>query len=135
MLLQHIVNLYFLQKIDWSNLNENRLKEVEMEFTKTVKNIELELALCDEPIVLKEIIERNEEHDFMPINLMFLVYQQLTRLLDDKISNLQDFSNYLLLYGPDWQEEADQIILAVDNGQIEKAVQIALEVDYDKYQH
>lgn len=135
MLLQHIENLYFLQKIDWSNLNENRLKEVEMEFTKTVKNIELELALCDEPIVLKEIIERNEEHDFMPINLMFLVYQQLTRLLDDKISNLRDFSNYLLLYGPDWQEEADQIILAVDNGEIEKAVQIALEVDYDKYQH
>ncbi|WGU94450.1 hypothetical protein QJQ58_28855 [Paenibacillus dendritiformis] len=134
-MLQHIENLYFLQKIDWSNLNENRLKEVEMEFTKTVKNIELELALCDEPIVLKEIIERNEEHDFMPINLMFLVYQQLTRLLDDKISNLRDFSNYLLLYGPDWQEEADQIILAVDNGEIEKAVQIALEVDYDKYQH
>ncbi|MGG3835837.1 hypothetical protein ABEV00_02280 [Paenibacillus thiaminolyticus] len=134
-MLQHIENLYFLQKIDWSNLNENRLKEVEMEFTKTVKNIELELALCDEPIVLKEIIERNEEHDFMPINLMFLVYQQLTRLLDEKISNLRDFSNYLLLYGPDWQEEADQIILAVDNGEIEKAVQIALEVDYDKYQH
>lgn len=134
MLLQHVENLQSLQKLDWSNLEESRLREVENEFNKTIKEIECFVELCDEPSALKKIIEENEAHDFMPIHLMFKVYQQLIRLLDDKISALQDYSSYLLLYGPDWQDEANGITVALDNGEIGRAVQIAMEVDYDKYQ-
>ncbi|WP_132946126.1 hypothetical protein [Tumebacillus sp. BK434] len=133
-MLKHIDNLQLFQKIDWSRLSEMELMKIEAEFNRVLSDIEIELNACQVPSIIKEIISRNEEQDFLPVHLGFLVYQRLVQLEENKVLALQSFSDYLLLYGPDWQDEADQMAVALNNNDLERAVHIALKVDYDKYQ-
>lgn len=45
----------------------------------------------------------------------------------------QNFANYLLLYGPDWEEEANDILDCVKSNDLQAAYRLALRVNYDKY--
>ncbi|USG64643.1 hypothetical protein NDK47_21240 [Brevibacillus ruminantium] len=132
--MEHIETIQMLQKLNWSSLGEKEIKEIELKYNLAIAGIAEELKLINNPSVLKGIINNNDFNDSMPIETMFRVYQQLIRIEDDKYSVLENFSKYLLLYGPDWQDDSTAITTALDNGEIENAVQIALQVNYDKYQ-
>lgn len=134
LLKEYIETIQMLQKLNWSNLGEKELKEMELKYNLVITGIAEELKRVNDPSLLKEIIINNDSNDYMPIETMFRVYQRLISIEEDKYSVLNDFSRYLLLYGPDWQDESTEITTALDNGEIENAVQIALQVNYDKYQ-
>lgn len=83
---------------------------------------------------LREIVDANWEDLFtMPIETMFKVYQRLIELTPKEESAFLDFAKYLLLFGPDWEEEAEMIVDHIERGEYDKAFDIGMKVDYDKY--
>ncbi|MBO8172922.1 MAG: hypothetical protein H0Z33_13665 [Bacillaceae bacterium] len=75
----------------------------------------------------------DQDSYFLPIEGMFCLYKRLIQLETSDKDILIDFAHYLLLYGPDWEEEAKQIITHVKDGDVDKASKKAMEINYFKY--
>ena len=109
-----------IEEITYPNYSKYKVR-----FTDELKN-------TLNPEILFEIVEKDEWE--MPVDLMFLVYQRLIELHPQK-DVLLTFANYLgFVGGPDWEEEVDSIKKFVNEDKISKAVEVALKVDYYKYQ-
>lgn len=133
-MIKELVNtIRSLMGVNRNELSEVQLISVNKKIKDTMEKIEIELKCTQDASILKEIIEEDRYLYIFPIDLMFHVFQRLIQLETDKKRYLEDFQNYLLLFGPDWQEEAKEISNALEKENIETAVSIAQQVDYDKY--
>lgn len=65
----------------------------------------------------------------MPIDTMFKIYQRLLEIEFKDISVFVSFANYLLLYGPDWEEEANDILMCVKSNDLQGMYHVALNVN------
>ena len=99
-----------------------------------ITEFEIKLKENKDSKLLINIVEGNKENYLIPIDVMFLVFQRLIELQPNK-NHLLDFSIYLWnVGGPDWKEELEAIEKLVKEDKIHEAVEIALKVDYYKYQ-
>lgn len=84
--------------------------------------------------VLRAIIDQNREDLVFPIECMFEVYKRAIALSPRDAAMISGFADYLLLFGPDWAEEAEEIERCIQDHKIEAAVRVVMQVSYDKYQ-
>ncbi|MFT9820047.1 hypothetical protein [Lysinibacillus sp. NPDC056185] len=134
-LLQSTEEIINLLNYDWTNLNKRETRETELKFNSAIENFNSELINTTDSKLLEQIIKKDKQDFILPIEIMFKTYQRLIeiRLYNEKI--LLDFAEYLKISGPDWDEEANEIVENVKIKQLEVAVKIAKTVDYNKYQH
>jgi len=120
-----------VRQINYLTLSKNEIYEIEREF-KLLCDTYLQCILkCNDPKVLHEIIERDWNSFDLTIPLMFETYKRLIVLEPSALDNYRLFSQYLLLYGPDWEEEAN-VILESLNSNLNMAFNIAQSINYDK---
>lgn len=127
-LVERIIHYYSFDwrgKLDKNQVNKD-LEDTIQEYNKKVK-YEFDTD------VLTKVTKINWENLLMPIDSMFLTYQRLICITKD-LNILRDFAEYLFLFRPDWEEEAKKIIYLIENNDIEQAIIIANQVDYDQYQ-
>lgn len=126
--------IWQLQEMNWLHFSVEEQKKWNRDFEDTVglliKKIEQNNS---DASVLVFIKEKDQESYLMPVEVMFKVYQQII-ILDYKVPDyLQEFAGYLSFYGPDWEDEADDINQFLGEGKMREAKEVALGVDYDKY--
>ncbi|MNC39120.1 hypothetical protein D3C75_877600 [compost metagenome] len=126
--------IWQLQEINWLHVSVEEQKKWNRDFEDTVglliKKIEQNNS---DASVLVFIKEKDKESFLMPVEIMFKVYQQII-ILDYKLpDHLREFAGYLSFYGPDWEDEAADIIQFLGEGKLSEAKEVALGVDYDKH--
>ena len=85
--------------------------------------------------ILEDIITKDKQDFILPIEIMFKTYQKLIGIGLSKEMLLLDFADYLRIYGPDWEDEANRIFENVNKKQLDQAIKAAETVDYNKYQN
>lgn len=126
--------IWKLLDIDWFELPLEEQNKLNATFEDTIKLLmekiqEKEIDIFE----LGFIKEKDLESHSMPVDVMFKVYQKIIYLGYDTEENLKAFANYLSFYAPDWEEEVDNILKYLDEGNVKKAKEVALSVDYDKF--
>ena len=121
-----------LSKINWSLLSSENHTKIDLEFKELIELFEKNVTKSKESNTLSQILDIEEREDVLPIPSMFVIFKQLI-LIEQKKEYLDFFSRYLLRYGPDWEDEANNIKTEINNGNINKAAEIALSISYDKY--
>jgi hypothetical protein len=126
--------IWKLRDINWSDFSLDEQKKLNATFESTIKLLKEKIEENDTDV--SEIVfikEKDQESYSMPIDVMFKVYQKLIIFDYNTVENLKDFANYLSFYGPDWEEEVGDILQYLDEGKINEAKEVALSVDYNKY--
>lgn len=129
-ILKNINKIRELNKVDWGKAN---FLKFEKELNIQIEEFEKELHNVTDPQILRSIIAQDEDDYFMPISTMFKIYQRLITLQPNDKNSMKKFSNYLLIYGPDWEEEAKKIADCIDDNKLDEALSVSMHVDYDKY--
>lgn len=121
-----------LREINYLELSQEQIVVIEEKFKKLCKeylNI-LEVNNEDEEM-LKIVVEDRYSLSF-PIPLMFKTYQRLIEIKPTEITHYRMFVDYLLLFGPDWEEEALEITGLIEQQDYLKASESVNKVDYYK---
>lgn len=128
------MEIWKLRDINWADFSLEEQKELNVRFENAIKL--LKVRIRDSDTDLSEILfikEKDQQSYSMPIDVMFEVYKKLILTDYKTIENLKEFANYLSFFGPDWEEEVVVLLQHLDEGNINMAKEIALSVDYNKY--
>lgn len=128
-----VQEIHKVRHLNWLDFDENEQKTMSQNF----ENLKRHLETCLSTITIREpldnIIRLEMEQSFMPVDTMFKIFQCLIRIEMKDSSVFINFANYLLLYGPDWEEEAKEILMYAKSNDLEEMYRVALNVNYDKY--
>lgn len=124
--------IWELRDINWAEFSLEEQTVLNEKFEKAIKLLEEEIENTD-ITDLDYIKEKDKESFSMPVQVMFKVYQNIIQIDYNISENLKGFSNYLSFYGPDWEEEVRDILNFLEQDKIEEAKEIAMKVDYHKY--
>ncbi|MEW9674274.1 hypothetical protein [Ammoniphilus sp. 3BR4] len=126
--------LYKLSQLNWLDYTDEEQKSLNEKYMTLKDNFEIALQTVHEPTLLERIAQKDKAEFFMPVDTIFHIYQRLIQLKPNDKTAYQDFVFYLEFYGGlDWEEEANQIKKYLSLDEMEKAFNIAISVDYDKY--
>jgi hypothetical protein len=126
--------LYRLSQLNWLDYSDEEQKSLSEKFILLKENIQNELEFIKEPTVLEKIIQMDKSEFLMPIDTIFHVHQRLIQMKPNEKTAYQDFVFYLEFYGGlDWDEEAKEIKEYLSLGEMDKVFNIAMSVDFDKY--
>jgi Rad3-related DNA helicase len=126
--------IWKLREMNWSDFSLEEQKKLNEKFENTIRLLKEKIKENDSDVSeLVLIKEKDQESYSMPIEVMFMVYQKLILSDYKTLVNLKEFANYLSFYGPDWEEEVGDILQYLDERKINEAKEVALKVDYNKY--
>lgn len=94
-----------LMEADWQNNSaqlSSRMAEIKARFLQEIIHVNY-------PDFLRKIIEIDTDLE-MPFDIIKATYQQLLKLGYRDTSTLRNYAHYLLLHGPDWDAEANNIL-------------------------
>lgn|GEM_PF-2939715 len=112
--------------------SQKEREELDISYLRCEEEFLRELEETTNLDLLLTIIEEDKNNHRIPIDLIFRVYQRLIELKLYRESFI-DFANYILLYDPDWKEEASTLIEFANSSEFEKAKVVANSIDYDKF--
>lgn len=124
--------IWELRDINWAEFSLEEQTVLNAKFEKAIKLLEEEIEKTN-VTDLVYIKEKDQESFSMPVQVMFKVYQNIIEVDYNISENLKDFANYLSFYGPDWEEEVRGMLHYLEQDKIEEAKEIAMKVDYFKY--
>lgn len=124
--------LYDLLQKDWSNYGLAEQHNMEQQLNNFINLFLTEIDKESSRKELNSILEFEKNHFFLPIPCLFKLYQRQLTLTKTNISIYKEFVDYLRLYGPDWEEEANKIDKLINCGKLTEAYKYALEVNYNK---
>ncbi|WP_438349579.1 hypothetical protein ACP8HI_02565 [Paenibacillus sp. FA6] len=133
MALQDIVEqICLLINKDWSQFEHKEVKNMRNILKSLSDNLFSEIENTNDTDCLEEVIDYENEHFFLPIPCVIKLYQRLIFL--DKRNKLyyESFVDYLLQYGPDWEEEGTTLTRLYTSGDFEKACDFAQKVEHYK---
>jgi hypothetical protein len=129
----YVQEIHKIRQLNWLDFDENEQKSLNRNFDSLKRQLESCLSTVMKREPLDRIIRLEMEQFFMPIDTMFKIYQRLLKIEPKDFSVFVDFADYLLLYGPDWEEEANDILMNVKSNDLQGMYRVALSVNYDKY--
>ncbi|MFB2835945.1 hypothetical protein [Floridanema evergladense] len=94
-----------LMEADWQNNSaelSSQMAEMKVRFLQ-------EIIQLNQPDMLQKIIELDTDLE-MPFDIIKATYQQLLKLGYRDTNTLRNYAHYLLLHGPDWDAEANNIL-------------------------
>ncbi|MFB2893729.1 hypothetical protein ACE1CI_12525 [Aerosakkonemataceae cyanobacterium BLCC-F50] len=94
-----------LMAADWQNNSaelSSQMAEIKIRFLQ-------EIIQVNQPDMLQKIIELDTDLE-MPFDIIQATYQQLLKLCFRDTNTLRNYAHYLLLHGPDWDAEANNIL-------------------------
>ncbi|UPK42117.1 hypothetical protein [Paenibacillus pabuli] len=94
---------------DLSKLDQSELKTTRETVESLSNELLSEIGHTDNSDYLLEAINYELTHFFLPIRCVMKMYQRLILLNPTNSSYYEWFTDYLLQYGPDWQEEANEL--------------------------
>lgn len=126
--------IWKLRDINWSDFSSEEQGVLNEKLENAISLLKEKIEEYSTDVTeLVFIKEKDQESYSMPMEVMFKVYQKLI-LTDYKINeSLDEFAKYLSFYGPDWEEEVSEIFHYLDEGKLNEAKEVALKVDYNKY--
>lgn len=128
-----VQEIHKIRQLNWLDFDENEQKTMSQNFENLKRHLETCLSIITIREPLDNIIRLEMKQFFMPVDTMFKIFQSLIRIEMKDSSVFVDFANYLLLYGPDWEEEAKEILMYAKSNDLEEMYRVALNVNYDKY--
>lgn len=130
MTIQKLVEeLHQLIDQDWSKLNPNELKTLRESVESLSNQLLSEIDLTDNSDHLVEAINYELTHFFLPIPCVMKMYQRLIWLNPTNPSHYEWFTDYLLQYGPDWQEEANELTELYTKGNFQSACDFSQKIE------
>jgi len=94
-----------LMEADWQNNSSelsSQMAEMKVRFLH-------EIIQVNQPDILQKIIELDTDLE-MPFDIIKATYQHLLKLGFRDTDTLRNYAYYLLLHGPDWDVEANNIL-------------------------
>ena len=94
-----------LMEADWQNNSaqlSSQMAEIKVCFLQKIIKV-------NQPDILQKIIKLDTDLE-MPFDIIQATYQQLLKLGCRDTDTLRNYAHYLLLHGPDWDAEANNIL-------------------------
>ncbi|ACX64808.1 hypothetical protein [Paenibacillus sp. Y412MC10] len=120
------------REINYLELTQEHRAVTEEKFNNLCKEYLDNLVLSNENEEMFKIITNDWNSLSFPIPLMFKTYQRVIEIKPTEITLYSMFVDYLLLYGPDWEEEALEITEHIKQKDYIKALETVNRVDYYK---
>jgi len=95
---------------NWSTLDQTELKTTRETVDSLYNKLLSEIDHTDNSDHLLEAINYELTHFFLSISCVMKIYQRLIWLNPSNLFYYEWFTDYLLQYGPDWEEEANALI-------------------------
>lgn len=131
--LQEIVEqIHFLISKDWSKFEQEEVIIMREELDNLTIKLMTEIDKVNDIDCLEKVIQYENEHFFLPIPCAIKLYQRVIFLSKTNISHFEGFVDYLLQYGPDWEEEANILKDLYTNCKFEDAIEYAQKIEYYK---
>ncbi|CAM3412118.1 hypothetical protein SABR111722_07760 [Saccharibacillus brassicae] len=121
-----------LREINYIELIQEQHDLTEHKFNNLCKEYLDNLELSNENEEILKIITEDWNSLSFPISLMFKTYQRAIEIKPTEIALYKTFVDYLLLYGPDWEDEALEITEHLKQKDYIKALKEVNKVDYYK---
>jgi hypothetical protein len=99
-----------LMEADW----QNNSSELSLQMAEIKVRFLQEIIQVNQPDILSKIIELDTDLE-MPFDIIKATYQQLIKLGFRDTDTLSNYAHYLLLHGPDWDAEANNILAKLSN--------------------
>lgn len=133
MTVQGIVEqIYSLMSKDWSKVHQEETNSMSNSLDYLSNCLMLEIDKEESTNSLESIIHFENEHFFLPIPTVIKLYQRLILLSQTNKSYYEGLVDYLSLYGPDWEEEANTITRLIDSANFEEAKDYVQNIEYFK---
>ncbi|MDN4600157.1 hypothetical protein P5G61_02865 [Paenibacillus sp. F6_3S_P_1C] len=130
MTIQKIVEeLHQLIDQDWSKLDQAELKTTRETVDSLSNQLISEIDHTDNSDDLLEAINYELTNFFLPIPCVMKMYQRLILLNPASPSYYEWFTDYLLQYGPDWQEEANALTELYTKEDFQNACDFAQKIE------
>ncbi|BBW98614.1 hypothetical protein ACPVTF_16060 [Geobacillus icigianus] len=133
MALQSVIQQIFcLMNKDWSKYNNDERNNMSknLDELSVLLMSEIDRAISIES--LESAIKFENEHYFLPIPCVIKLYQKLILLNHTNKPYYEGLVDYLLLYGPDWEEEANKITNLIEKERFETARDYVQSISYYK---
>jgi hypothetical protein len=131
--LQEIVEqIHSLINKDWSKFEQDEANNLRKELNYYICELMSEIDKVDTTECLERAIRYEHEHFFLPIPCMIKLYQRLVFLNQTNKLYFEGFVDYLLQYGPDWEEEAHTLARLYTNDEFIAASEYAQKVEHYK---
>ncbi|MEC0124152.1 hypothetical protein [Paenibacillus pabuli] len=133
MTIQKIVEqLHKLIDQDWSKFDQEELKTMRATVYSLSNQLISEIDHTNDSDHLLEAINYELTQFFLPIPCVTKMYQRLILLNPTNSSNYEWFADYLLQYGPDWQEEANALTKLYTKEDFQNACDFAQKIEGTK---
>ncbi|KGP81719.1 hypothetical protein P364_0115230 [Paenibacillus sp. MAEPY2] len=117
---------------NWSSLDQIELKTTRETVDSLYNKLISEIDHTDNSDHLLEAINYELTHFFLPIPCVMKMYQRLIWLNPSNRSYYERFTDYLLQYGPDWEEEANTLIELYMKEDFRKACEFTQKIEQVK---
>lgn len=124
-----VEELHQLIDQDWSKLDQAELKTTRETVESLSNELLSEIDHTNNSDHLLEAINYELTHFFLPIPCMMKIYQRLILLNPTSPSYYEGFTDYLLQYGPDWQEEANVLTELYTKEDFQNACDFAQQIE------
>jgi hypothetical protein len=116
-------------------LHKNYEPGKEKDIQKLYDVLKEEIKKETDPDVIIEAINKDiSDLMYLSTSFMFEVYQRAIELNPMNVRLIESFVDYVDIHsGPDWEVEVNQIRDLLRSNCIEKAAQVALQIDYNKW--
>lgn len=101
--------IFELREINYLELSQEQIVVTEEKFKNLCEEYLIILEVNNEDEEMLKIVVKDWNSLSFPIPLMFKTYQRLIEIKPTEMTLYKMFVDYLLLYGPDWEEEALEI--------------------------
>lgn len=127
-----VEELHQLIDQDWSKLDQVELKTTRETVESLSNELLSEIDHTNNSDHLLEAINYELTHFFLPIPCVMKMYQRLILLNPTNPSYYEWFTDYLLQYGPDWQEEANELTELYTKKDFQDACDFAQKIEQVK---
>jgi hypothetical protein len=117
---------------DWSQFESKEVSDMRTTLNSLSDRLSSEIEKTNDTICLGKVIHYESEHFFLPIPCAIKLYQRLIFLDKTNESYYEWFVDYLLQYGPDWEEEANRLTRLYTSSDFEQACDFAQNVEQYK---
>lgn len=117
---------------NWSTLDQIELKTTRETVDSLYNKLISEIDHTDNSDHLLEAINYELTHFFLSIPCVMKMYQRLIWLNPSNRSYYEWFTDYLLQYGPNWQEEANALIELYTKEDFQNACDFAQKIEQVK---
>ncbi|PQP82225.1 hypothetical protein C0Q44_21555 [Paenibacillus sp. PCH8] len=129
---KRVEQLHQLIDQDWSKFDQPELKTTRETVDSLSYQLISEIDHTNDSDHLLEAINYEITHFFLPIPCVMKMYQRLILLNPTNPSYYEWFTDYLLQFGPDWQEEANTLTELYTKEDFQHACDFAQKIEHVK---